>query len=148
MPSNTTTTTVTNGTVPANASASNSSCSVTFAANQRSLSSTPPLTLSSLVIGSTKIVSSVLSSNPFPAGYHPMGYSLTKRGKTFLEFGGSKDSEIGLFLLTLKGGRRSTKSLKQQWTTIVRISKGGGHMSILRKLPEIIEFCLAAGLID
>lgn len=67
----------------------------------------------------------------------------------FLEFGRSNESDVGVFLLTLKGGRRrSIKSLKQQWTTIVRISKGGDHMRVLRKLPEIVEFCLAAGFID
>ncbi|KAL3765417.1 hypothetical protein ACHAWU_002335 [Discostella pseudostelligera] len=128
---------------------SSPSSAATTTTTTTSLSSSKPLTPSSLLSDSSKVVSAVLSSNPFPAGYHPLGYSLTKLGKTFLEFGRSNESDVGVFLLTLKGGRRrNIKSLKQQWTTIVRISKGGDHMRVLRKLPEIVEFCLAAGFID
>ncbi|KAL3758181.1 hypothetical protein ACHAWU_004819 [Discostella pseudostelligera] len=48
--------------------------------------------------------------NPFPEGYNPFGYNLTALGKTFLEFDGSLDSDVGRFLSTLKGGKRITRS--------------------------------------
>lgn len=126
-----------------------SSNTTTTTTTIETLSSTKRHTLSSLLAGSTtKVVSAVISSNPFPSGYHPLGYKLTKLGKIYLEFHGSNVSDVGLFLLTVKDGRRTIQSLKQEWKTIVRVTKRGDHMRILRKLPEIVQFCLSAGLVD
>ena len=87
--------------------------------------------------------------NPFPAGYNPFGYSLTDLGKTYLEFEGSLETDIGRFLSTLKSGKRKSRdTMKEQWLEIVRVSKKGQSMRILRKLDDLIEFCLKAGFID
>ena len=87
--------------------------------------------------------------NPFPAGYNPFGYSLTDLGKTYLEFEGSLESDIGKFLSTMKSGKRKSKdTMKEQWLEIVRVSKKGQSMRILRKLDDLIDFCLKAGFID
>mmetsp|Transcript_13366 Transcript_13366/g.29037 ORF Transcript_13366/g.29037 Transcript_13366/m.29037 type:complete len:209 (+) Transcript_13366:160-786(+) len=87
--------------------------------------------------------------NPFPSGYNPFGYSLTDLGKTYLEFDGSLDSDVGRFLSILKGGHRKTAAvMKEQWLEIVRVSKKGQSMRIYRKLDDMIVFCLKAGFID
>ena len=90
--------------------------------------------------------------NLFPAGYNPFGYGLTDLGRTFLDFDGSIDSDVGRFLSTLKGGgegkRKSASVLKDQWLEIVRVSKTGQSMRIYRRLDDLIEFCLTAGFMD
>jgi len=87
--------------------------------------------------------------NPFPAGYNPFGYKLTALGKTFLEFDGSLDSDVGRFLSTLKGGKRKTRSvMKEQWLEIVRVSKKAQSMRIYRRLDEMIDFCSKNGFVD
>ena len=86
--------------------------------------------------------------NPFPAGYNPLGYAVTDLGKTYLEFEGSLDSDVGRFLSTLKSKRKSKTALKEQWLEIVRVSKKAQSMRIYRKLDDMIEFCLSAGFID
>jgi hypothetical protein len=97
------------------------------------------------------------SFNPFPSGYHPFGYGITDLGRSFLEFDGSIDSDIGKFLSTFKGGagdgggggkRKSTATMKDQWLEIVRVAKTGQSMRIYRRLDEIIDFCVKAGLLD
>jgi hypothetical protein len=37
-----------------------------------------------------------------PSGYHPFGFKLTKRGEQYLQFEGSRDSDVGRFLSSLK----------------------------------------------
>ena len=87
--------------------------------------------------------------NPFPSGYHPMGYGLTDLGKQFLDFDGSLDSDIGRFLASLKSGKRKSQSvLKEQWLEVVRVSKQGQSMRVYRQLDDLIAFCLKAGFID
>lgn len=97
------------------------------------------------------------SFNPFPSGYHPFGYGITDLGRSFLEFDGSIDSDIGKFLSTFKGGagvdggggkRKSTATMKDQWLEIVRVAKTGQSMRIYRRLDEIVDFCLKAGFLD
>ena len=84
-----------------------------------------------------------------PPGYHPFGYKLTVLGETFLSFDGSLDSDIGRFLASFKSGKRKTKSdLKDVWLEIVRVSKKGQSMRILRRLDEFIDFCLNAGFLN
>ena len=69
--------------------------------------------------------------------------------KTYLEFEGSLESDIGKFLSTMKSGKRKSKdTMKEQWLEIVRVSKKGQSMRILRNLDDLIEFCLKAGFID
>jgi hypothetical protein len=96
--------------------------------------------------------------NPFPSGYHPFGYGITNLGRSFLEFDGSIDSDVGKFLSTFKGGaggdggggskRKSTATMKDQWLEIVRVAKTGQSMRIYRRLDEIIDFCVKAGFLD
>jgi hypothetical protein len=83
-----------------------------------------------------------------PAGYHPMGYKISKLGVNFLDFDGSLESDIGRFLASMKSSRKTTAALKEQWLEVMRVSKQGQAMRIYRKLKELLEFCLACGLID
>ena len=83
-----------------------------------------------------------------PAGYHPYGYGLTELGLEFLKFEGSLDSDIGRFLASLKTGRKKQKVLKEQWIEVVRVSKTGQSMRILRTLDDLIAFCVKVGFID
>lgn len=82
-----------------------------------------------------------------PAGWNPFGYLITSLGLKFLEFDGSLDSDLGRFLASLKSGRKNKTVLKAQWLEIVRVSKSGQSMRILRKLDEFIDFCVKAGFI-
>jgi hypothetical protein len=83
-----------------------------------------------------------------PAGYHPMGYKISKLGVDFLDFDGSLESDIGRFLASMKSSRKTTAALKEQWLEIMRMSKQGQALRIYRKIKELLEFCLACGLID
>lgn len=101
---------------------------------------------------------SIAAFNPFPSGYHPFGYGITDLGRSYLEFDGSIDSDIGKFLSTFKGGagdggggsgkRKSTATMKDQWLEIVRVAKTGQSMRIYRRLDDIIAFCIKAGFLD
>jgi hypothetical protein len=82
-----------------------------------------------------------------PAGYHPLGYKISNLGLRFLEYDGSLDSDVGRFLASLKQ-RKSTSALKAQWMEILRVSKKGQSMRIYRKLEDLIDFCLKAGLVN
>ncbi len=107
-----------------------------------------------LLRGGAAAAAAAATFNPFPTGRHPFGYGLTDLGRTFLDFGGSIDSDVGRFLSTLKGGvgegvkRKSASVLKDQWLEIVRVSKTGQSMRIYRRLDDLIEFCLKAGFVD
>jgi hypothetical protein len=83
-----------------------------------------------------------------PAGWNPFGYFITPLGLTFLEFDGSLDSDVGRFLASLKSGRKKRSALKEQWLEIVRVSKTGQSMRILRRLDDLIDFCIKAGLLE
>jgi hypothetical protein len=83
----------------------------------------------------------------FPSGYHPFGYALTELGERFLEFEGSKESDVGRFLASLKSGRKSKSTLKEQWLEVLRVSKSGQSLRIYKMLDELISFSLKAGFI-
>ena len=83
-----------------------------------------------------------------PAGWNPFGYKITSLGHEFLKFEGSVDSDVGRFISSLKTKRVRYQTLKDSWLEIVRASKSGNSMRILRQLDDLIKFCLAAGLID
>lgn len=83
-----------------------------------------------------------------PAGWNPFGYRITELGHEFLKFEGSLDSDVGRFLASLKTARKRKAALKAQWVEIVRVAKDRKTMRVYRKLQELLEFCLAAGLID
>jgi len=83
-----------------------------------------------------------------PAGWNPFGYGVTDLGLEFLTFEGSLDSDVGRFLASLKSGRKKQTTLKEQWIEIVRVSKSGQSMRILRTLNDLIAFCLKAGFLD
>ena len=86
-------------------------------------------------------------SSLIPAGYNPFGYQITELGQTFLEFGGSLDSDVGRFLASVKT-RKRFEAIKSQWLEILRVSKKGQCMRIYRSIEELIEFCLKAGFLD
>lgn len=113
--------------------------------------------LVSTLRGGAALSVSIAAFNPFPSGYHPFGYGITDLGRSFLEFDGSIDSDIGKFLSTFKGGagdggasgkRKSTSTMKDQWLEIVRVAKTGQSMRIYRRLDNIIAFCIKAGFLD
>jgi len=82
-----------------------------------------------------------------PAGYHPFGYKISPLGKTYLELGGCRESDVGRLLAGLSS-RQSLASLQTTWLEVVRVSKQKQAMRIYRTLTELIDFCLQAGLID
>lgn len=83
-----------------------------------------------------------------PAGWNPFGYAITELGLEYLNFDGSLESDVGRFLASMKRGRKKYKVLREQWVEIVRVSKSGQSMRILRKLDDLIAFCLKAGFLD
>ena len=83
-----------------------------------------------------------------PAGWNPFGYYITDLGLEYLNFDGSLDSDVGRFLASLKSSRKKRNVLREQWLEIVRVSKTGQSMRILRRLDELIDFCLKAGFLD
>jgi len=83
-----------------------------------------------------------------PGGWNPFGYAITDLGLEFLKFDGSLDSDIGRFLASLKSGRKKHNILRAQWVEIMRVSKSGQSMRILRTLDDLITFCLKAGFLD
>ena len=83
-----------------------------------------------------------------PAGYNPFGYKITALGEKFLEFGETcLESDVGRFLASIKT-RKTLSAIQSQWLEVVRVSKKGQSMRVYRNLKELIEFCLAANLID
>lgn len=82
-----------------------------------------------------------------PAGWNPFGYRITSLGQEFLSFDGAYDSDVGRFLASLKD-RKRFKTLKAQWLEVLRVSKSGQSMRIYKKLQQLLQFCLKAGLID
>ncbi len=84
-----------------------------------------------------------------PAGYHPLGYKITPLGERFLEFGPTcLESDVGRLLASIKTKRKTMSVIQTQWLEIVRVSKTGQSMRIYRTLQDLIDFCLAARLID
>mmetsp|Transcript_42563 Transcript_42563/g.129144 ORF Transcript_42563/g.129144 Transcript_42563/m.129144 type:complete len:108 (-) Transcript_42563:355-678(-) len=83
-----------------------------------------------------------------PSGYHPFGYGLTDLGRRYLEFDGSLDGDVGRFLASLKAGRKTKTVLKAQWLEVVRVSKQGQSMRILRTLDDLLDFSLKARFLD
>ncbi|CAB9515039.1 expressed unknown protein [Seminavis robusta] len=83
-----------------------------------------------------------------PAGYNPFGYKITELGEQFLSYDGSLESDVGRVLASLKSSRKTFSTLKDQWLEVLRVSKSGQNMRIYRLLRELVDFCLAAGLVD
>jgi hypothetical protein len=82
-----------------------------------------------------------------PSGWNPLGYKLTSLGEEFLSFEGSRDSDVGRFLASLKE-RKRVKTIKSEWLEILRAAKTAQSMRIYKQRDEMIQFCLKAGLID
>jgi hypothetical protein len=83
-----------------------------------------------------------------PAGWNPLGYAITELGKKFLEFDGSRECDVGRFIASLKSGRKTKSTIKEQWLEILRVSKSAQSMRVYRQLSDLIKFCLDAGFID
>mmetsp|Transcript_27847 Transcript_27847/g.88516 ORF Transcript_27847/g.88516 Transcript_27847/m.88516 type:complete len:130 (-) Transcript_27847:74-463(-) len=84
--------------------------------------------------------------NPF-AGINPFGYKITDLGEKFLAFDGSKESDLGRLLSSLKS-RKTTSQIKAEWIELVRFSKTAQAAHILRTLQELLDFLLATKMID
>jgi len=85
----------------------------------------------------------------FPAGYHPFGYKITALGEQFLGIHNNcLECDVGRFIASMKTQRKSFATLQQEWLEIIRVSKSGQIMRIYRTMRDMIDFCLAAGLID
>lgn len=82
-----------------------------------------------------------------PAGWNPFGFKMTKLGEEFLAFGGSRESDLGLFLVSIKS-RKRWSTIKAQWLEVVRASKKGQMMRVYRELERILDFCLKAGFVN
>ena len=83
-----------------------------------------------------------------PAGWNPLGYKITDLGEEFLSYDGALESDVGRFLASLKSGRKRFQTLKEQWLEVLRVSKTAQSMRIYKKLQDLLQFCLKAGLID
>ena len=83
-----------------------------------------------------------------PGGWNPFGYKITALGEKYLEFPGSRETDVGRFVASIKSERKNLTSLKSTWLEIVRVSKSGQSMRIYRTMEDIIDFCLTAKLID
>mmetsp|Transcript_795 Transcript_795/g.3290 ORF Transcript_795/g.3290 Transcript_795/m.3290 type:complete len:140 (-) Transcript_795:1521-1940(-) len=84
--------------------------------------------------------------NPF-AGYHPFGYKITPLGEQFLAFNGIRDSDLGRLLSSLKS-RKTYSTIKREWIELTRFSKTAQAAHIMKSLREMLDFLLAARLID
>ena len=81
------------------------------------------------------------------AGLNPFGYKLTTLGEQFLEFEGSRDSDLGRLLSSLKS--RKTKSrLKSEWLEVMRNAKSGQSVRVYKGIDEMIALLLQMGLLD
>ena len=79
------------------------------------------------------------------AGWNPFGYKITQLGEEFLAFDGSLDSDVGRFLASVKTARKTEKTLKAEWLSIIKVSKKAQSLRIYRKMSELIALCLSAG---
>lgn len=116
--------------------------------NEKILSKEDLLSLSYLDLKLTKQAIRLPRGGGLLAGYNPFGYKITQLGLDFLDFDGSLDSDVGRFLASLKSSRKKRGVIKEQWVEIVRVSKSGQSMRILRTLDDLIAFCLSAGFLD
>ena len=80
------------------------------------------------------------------AGLNPLGYKMTALGSEFLAFDGSRDSDLGRLLSSLKQ-RKRTSTIKSEWLELVRFSKTGQAVRVYKDLDRLLSFLLAAGLI-
>jgi hypothetical protein len=101
------------------------------------------------VLTNINVVLTTRGGSLIPAGYNPFGYKITALGEQFLEIHKNcLESDVGRFIASLKSKRKTFATLQQEWLEIVRVSKSGQIMRIYRTMKDMIEFCLAARLID
>ena len=81
------------------------------------------------------------------AGLNPFGYKISERGETFLEYEGSRDSDLGKLLSSLKQ-RKTTSRIKSEWLELMRYSKTGQSVRIYKDLDAMLALLLKMGLID
>lgn len=80
------------------------------------------------------------------AGYNPFGLVVTDLGLQFLEFQGSRDSDLGRLLSTLKTRKRRS-TIKQEWLEILRVAKTAQAARIYKELDNLLNFLLACGFL-
>ncbi|KAJ8600065.1 hypothetical protein CTAYLR_001868 [Chrysophaeum taylorii] len=79
-------------------------------------------------------------------GYHPFGVIITDLGARFLEFEGSRDSDLGRLLSSIKHRKRRA-TIKSEWLEIVRVSKSAQALRIYHDLDTLLNFLLAVGFL-
>lgn len=80
------------------------------------------------------------------AGYNPFGLVVTDLGLEFLEYEGSRESDLGKLLSSLKVRKRRS-TIKAEWIELVRFSRSAQSTRIYQKLDELLDFLLRAGFI-
>jgi len=80
------------------------------------------------------------------AGLNPLGYKMTALGEQFLEFDGSRDSDLGRLLSSLKSRKRHA-TIKSEWLELMRFSKTGQALRIYKELDAFLAFLLKCGFI-
>ena len=81
------------------------------------------------------------------AGRNPFGYAMTPLGEQFLDFDGSRDSDLGRLLASLKA-RKTVATLRSEWVEVLRYAKSGQAVRILKGLDDLLAFLLKAGFIN
>lgn len=82
-----------------------------------------------------------------PAGWHPYGYQITALAEAFLAWEGSKESDLGRFLISLKD-RKTRYAVRTAWLEVLKNSKSAQAMRIYKNVDDLIRFCLKAKFID
>lgn len=80
------------------------------------------------------------------AGYNPFGLVVTDLGLEFLDYEGSRDSDLGKLLSSLKVRKRHS-TIKAEWLELVRFSKSAQSTRIYQNLDKLLDFLLRAGFI-
>ena len=80
------------------------------------------------------------------SGMNPLGYKMTALGEQFLEFDGSRDSDLGRLLSSLKSSKRHS-SIKSEWLELMRFSKTGQALRVYKELDAFLAFLLQCGFI-
>ncbi|KAJ1460883.1 mitochondrial carrier domain-containing protein [Pelagophyceae sp. CCMP2097] len=80
------------------------------------------------------------------AGWHPLGLRATALGADFLNFDGSRESDLGRVVSTLKVRKRRT-TLKTEWLEILRFSKSAQSARIYHALDDLVAAAMKMGLV-
>ena len=66
------------------------------------------------------------------AGMNPFGYKISSAGEKFLEYEGSRDSDLGRLLSSVISKRKTLSTLKSEWLELMRYAKTGQSVRIYK----------------